>query len=161
MQYMRSYPSDSPIFFIIGWHASLPFIRLMGNAMQHEPMPLAHAARMMFSPSRPQSIWDMPYDVSQAMNTTHGASQNIVRAPFFGFTCGLAALAASDISVRRAASSMTRISYAYLFCPLGALIPQRRISCRVSRPIFCGVYLRMLRRDMMTLSTASLSPGRG
>ena len=41
-----------------------------------------------------------------------------------------------------------------LFCPLGALMPQSRIICIVSRFTACGLYLRILRRDRMVSITA-------
>lgn len=53
------------------------------------------------------------------------------------------------------ALSTTRTSHDCLFMPLGALMPHFRMVCMVSRFTGCGLYLRMLRRSIMVLTTAS------
>ncbi len=45
---------------------------------QHEPMPIDHAASIMFSAKRPQSNTPLPSS-GEAMNTTVGALRNILR----------------------------------------------------------------------------------
>lgn len=47
-----------------------------------------------------------------------------------------------------------RTSHDCLFCPLGAFIPHKAISCITSRETGSFLYLRMLRRDMMFSITA-------
>ena len=76
---------------MIGLHDGLSDMSIVGYAMQHDPMPRDHAERMMFSPSRPQSICETLYVVSLAMNITHGASLKMV----FGLSARLSSFSRS------------------------------------------------------------------
>ena len=111
----------------------------------------------MFSPSRPQSICEQSYEVSFPMNTTVGALRNIFlksgSSAAFGFFC----LKISLTPFRNSGLSTTRTAQDCLFWPLGALMPQSKITFIVSRFTASGLYLRMLRRDIIVSITASES----
>ena len=89
------------------------------------------------------------------MSTTVGALRNIflkLGSPAaWGFFC----LNTSLTPLRNSGLSTTRTAQDCLFCPLGALMPQSRMIFIVSRFTASGLYLRMLRRDMIVSITAS------
>ena len=65
-----------PVRFIYSAAAG-DFMKRTGPPKQQEPIPIDQADKIIFSPNRPQSICDISYAGSLAINTTVGALLNI------------------------------------------------------------------------------------
>ena len=124
-----------------------------GPPKQQEPIPIDQADKIIFSPNRPQSICDISYAGSLAINTTVGALLNIFLNPGRSATLGFSFLNISVKPLINSGLSTTRTSHDCLFIPLGALIPHSTIVCIFSRSTASGLYFRILRRLIIVSTT--------